>query len=49
VSIEETFSRLADLAASLDLEQRQAVEEGLTEDEYALFSLLLREKPTGSA
>jgi type I restriction enzyme R subunit len=43
VSIEETFSRLADLAASLDQEQRRAVEEGLSEDEYALFSLLLRD------
>ena len=43
VSIEETFSRLADLAASLDKEQRRAVEEGLTEDEYALFCLLLRD------
>lgn len=42
VTIEETFARLADLAASLDAEQRKAVEEGLSEDEYALFSLLLR-------
>jgi type I restriction enzyme R subunit len=43
VSIEETFSRLADLAASLDDEQRRVVEEGLTEEEYALFCMLLRE------
>lgn len=43
VSIEETFSRLADLAASLDEEQKKAVEEGLSEEEYALFSMLLRE------
>jgi type I restriction enzyme R subunit len=43
VTIEETFARLADLAASLDEEQRKAVEEGLSEQEYALFSLLLRE------
>jgi type I restriction enzyme R subunit len=43
VSIEETFVRLADLAASLDDEQKRVVEEGLTEEEYALFSLLLRE------
>ncbi|MFZ3207981.1 MAG: type I restriction endonuclease subunit R [Geobacteraceae bacterium] len=42
VTIEETFARLADLAASLDAEQRKAVEEGLTEEEYALFSLLLK-------
>ncbi|MEI6206907.1 MAG: type I restriction enzyme endonuclease domain-containing protein [Desulfuromonadales bacterium] len=43
VSIEDTFTRLADLAASLDEEQRKVVEEGLTEEEYALFSMLLRE------
>jgi type I restriction enzyme R subunit len=42
VTIEETFARLADLAASLDAEQHKAVEEGLTEEEYALFSLLLK-------
>jgi type I restriction enzyme, R subunit len=43
ISIEETFARLAELAAGLDEEQRKVVEEGLTEEEYALFSLLLRE------
>ena len=43
VTIEDTFAKLADLAASLDEEQRKAVEEGLSEQEYALFSLLLRE------
>lgn len=43
VTIEETFAKLVDLAASLDDEQRKAVEEGLTEEEYALFSLLQRE------
>lgn len=43
VSIEETFSKLADLATSLDDEQRRAVEEGLSEDEYALFCLLQRD------
>lgn len=43
VSIEETFSRLADFAASLDEEQKKAVEEGLSEEEYALFSMLLRD------
>lgn len=43
VSIEETFAKLADLAASLDEEQHKAVEEGLSEEEYALFSLLLRD------
>lgn len=43
VSIEDTFTRLADLAASLDDEQRRVVEEGLSEEEYALFCLLLRD------
>lgn len=43
VTIEETFAKLVDLAASLDDEQRKAVEEGLTEEEYALFSLLQRD------
>lgn len=43
VSIEETFSRLAEFAASLDEEQKKAVEEGLSEEEYALFSMLLRD------
>jgi type I restriction enzyme R subunit len=43
VTIEETFAKLVDLAASLDEEQRKAVEEGLSEQEYALFSLLQRE------
>lgn len=42
-SIEETFAKLVDLAASLDEEQRRVVEEGLSEEEYALFSLLLRD------
>lgn len=45
-SIEETFARLVDLAASLDAEQRRVVEEGLSEEEYALFSLLLRDDLT---
>jgi type I restriction enzyme, R subunit len=43
VSIEDTFAKLVDLAASLDVEQRRVMEEGLTEEEYALFSLLLRD------
>ncbi len=46
VSIEEVFAKLVDLAASLDEEQRRVVEEGLTEEEYALFCLLLREDLT---
>ncbi len=40
VTIEETFGRLVDLAKGLDDEQRRAAQEGLTEDELALFDLL---------
>ena len=43
VTIEETFARLAEFVAGLDEEQRRAVEEGLSEEEYALFSLLSRD------
>lgn len=42
VSIEATFAKLVDLAASLDEEQRRVMEEGLSEEEYALFCMLLR-------
>jgi len=42
VSIEETFAKVVDLLAGLDAEQRRAVEEGLSEEEYALFCLLRR-------
>jgi type I restriction enzyme R subunit len=43
VTIEETFAKLVDLAKGLDAEQRRAAEEGLSEDELALFDLLNRE------
>jgi type I restriction enzyme, R subunit len=43
VTIEETFSRLVDLANSLDAEQRRAAEEGLSEEELALFDLLSKD------
>ena len=43
VTVEETFARLMELANSLDAEQRRAVEEGLTENELALFDLLCKE------
>ncbi len=43
VTIEETFAKLVDLAKSLDAEQRRAAEEGLSEEELALFDLLTRE------
>lgn len=43
VTVEETFARLFDLARSLDEEQRRATEEGLSEDELALFDLLMKD------
>jgi type I restriction enzyme R subunit len=43
VTVEETFARLVELAYSLDAEQRRAAEEGLSEDEYALFQMLFKE------
>lgn len=43
VTIEETFRRLMELMGSLDEEQKRAVEEGLSEDELALFDLLKKD------
>jgi len=43
VTIEETFAKLVELAKSLDVEQRRAAEEGLSEDELALFDLLKKD------
>jgi type I restriction enzyme R subunit len=43
ITIEETFAKLLDLANSMDAEQRRAAEEGLTEEELALFDLLQRD------
>ena len=43
VTIEETFRRLTELMNELDAEQKRAVEEGLTEDELALFDLLKKD------
>ena len=43
VTIEETFCRLMDLVNELDAEQKRAVEEGLSEDELALFDLLKKD------
>ena len=43
VTIEETFERLKDFIRSLDAEDHRAAEEGLSEDEYALFCLLQKE------
>lgn len=44
VTIEETFRRLTELLSDLDIEQKRAVEEGLTEDELALFDLLKKDR-----
>ncbi|MDO8440185.1 MAG: type I restriction endonuclease subunit R, partial [Polaromonas sp.] len=41
-TVEDTFAQLIDLAHSLDAEQRRAVEEGLSEEQLALFDLLSR-------
>ena len=42
VFVKSTFAELMALANSLDAEQRRAAEEGLSEDELALFDLLFR-------
>lgn len=41
-TVEDTFAKLIDLAKNLDDEQRRAVEEGLGEDQLALFDLIQR-------
>lgn len=43
VTVEETFANLVALANSLDAEQRRAAEEGLSDDELALFDLLFKD------
>lgn len=42
-TVEATFALLVDLVAGLDAEQRRAAQEGLTDDELALFDLLSRD------
>jgi len=42
-TVEETFAKLVALASSLSAEQRRAAEEGLSDDELALFDLLFKE------
>jgi type I restriction enzyme R subunit len=42
-TVEATFAELVALAASLDAEQKRAAEEGLTDDELALFDLLFKD------
>ncbi|MEI8078753.1 MAG: type I restriction enzyme endonuclease domain-containing protein [bacterium] len=44
VSIEETFAKLAALLETMSVEDRRAVEEGLSEEELALFDLLTTAK-----
>jgi len=46
VTVEETFARLVELANGLDAEQKRAAEEGLSDDELALFDLLFKENIT---
>ncbi len=41
-TVEATFAQLMELAAGLDAEQRRAAEEGLSDDELALFDLLFQ-------
>ena len=43
VTIEDIFRRLMELMDGLDAEQTRAVEEGLSEDELALFDLLKKD------
>jgi len=43
VTIEETFGRLVDFMKGLDAEDHRAAQEGLSEDEYAIFCLLQKE------
>lgn len=42
-AIEDTFRRFVELISELDEEQKRAVEEGLSEDELAVFDLLKKE------
>ncbi len=42
-AVEETFRRLVELVQTLDEEQKRAAQEGLAEDELALFDLLQKE------
>ena len=42
-TVEATFTELVALAATLDAEQRRTAEEGLNDDELALFDLLFRD------
>ena len=43
VTVEETFRELTELMYELDAEQKRAVEEGLNEDELAIFDMLRKD------
>ncbi|MBN2563993.1 MAG: type I restriction endonuclease subunit R [Phycisphaerae bacterium] len=45
-TVEDTFAQLVKLASDLDAEQRRAAEEGLSQDELALFDMLYRDDIT---
>ena len=45
-TIEDTFVKLMDLASGMDVEQRRALDEGLSEEQLALFDMLLRDNLT---
>lgn len=47
-TVEETFARVVDVIMGLDAEQQRHVQEGLSEEELALFDLLSKEKITKS-
>lgn len=47
VTVEDTFAQLVALAQTLDQEEKRAVQEGLNEDELAIFDLLLKDKISG--
>lgn len=42
-TVEETFRKLTELMGEMDVEQKRAVEEGLTEDQLAIFDLLRKD------
>jgi len=43
-TVEETFAKLINIARNLDEEERRAAQEGLNDDELALFDLLFKDK-----
>jgi len=48
VTIEETFAAVVELAKSLDAEEKRAAEEGLSQEEYALFQMLFKDSVSKS-